>query len=324
MAVESPGHPRPRLRLAQAAPAGDGGAALGPQPRPLHPSLAPAALLQAAFERAAPSGRPTRPPANARHGPPRLGLAAELCDGVRAIVWHAARPHQRHGDAAAARRRRVVHARCTLAVASSALRRVGALRNLETFAHSRPVGRPRARAVQAAAHHRRRARARVAWPAARLVAPFLPVPTIVRMLDGMAALKLNTLHWHLTTRGPTISSAAVPALAESARGTRRSCTRRTTCAPSSSARLRASASCRARHAGATAPHGASASPSSCSCRRVAIDVWRRARRRQGRSPPAARARARWWRRCSPARRRLRRVHPSRRQDRRRVLAPRPR
>ena len=27
---------------------------------------------------------------------------------------------------------------------------------------------------------------------------YLPVPTLLTMLDGMAALKLNTLHWHLT------------------------------------------------------------------------------------------------------------------------------
>ena len=45
---------------------------------------------------------------------------------------------------------------------------------------------------------------------------FLPVPTIVRMLDGMAALKLNTLHWHLSdAQSFPIASAAAPALAES-------------------------------------------------------------------------------------------------------------
>ena len=45
---------------------------------------------------------------------------------------------------------------------------------------------------------------------------FLPVPTIVRMLDGMAALKMNTLHWHLSdAQSFPIASAAVPALAES-------------------------------------------------------------------------------------------------------------
>ena len=93
----------------------------------------------------------------------------------------------------------------------SAANPLGILRGLATFAQL--VHPTIDRLCRRRRHDQRPAALSVAWPHARLLAHFMPLPKVLETLDGMEAVKLNVLHWHLSDdQGFRVESIKFPKL----------------------------------------------------------------------------------------------------------------